>query len=106
MLMSFISPRIALSPITALLNANELAPPLESRSPPVSSLAILPLFPPSLFSPLTARLGRAADWFRALFWKEEMELTLVGLQASGKSTFVDVVACGSVRVPVAYSEAS
>ncbi len=28
-----------------------------------------------------------------------MELTLVGLQASGKSTFVDVVACGSVRRP-------
>ena len=32
------------------------------------------------------------DWIKSLFWKEEMELTLVGLQNSGKSTFVDVIA--------------
>ena len=32
------------------------------------------------------------DWFRSLFWKEEMELTLVGLQYSGKTTFVNVIA--------------
>ena len=25
-------------------------------------------------------LQKALDWFKALFWKEEMELTLVGLQ--------------------------
>eukprot|EP00128_Syssomonas_multiformis_P009735 Colp12_sorted_trinity150504_noHs@28836 len=34
------------------------------------------------------------DWFRSLFWKEEMELTLVGLQNSGKTTFVNVIASG------------
>ncbi|EFA81606.1 ARF-like protein [Heterostelium album PN500] len=26
------------------------------------------------------------NWFRSLFWKQEMELTLVGLQNSGKTT--------------------
>lgn len=35
---------------------------------------------------------RILDWFRSLFWKEEMELTLVGLQNSGKTTFVNVIA--------------
>ncbi|XP_028407882.1 ADP-ribosylation factor-like protein 8B [Dendronephthya gigantea] len=37
---------------------------------------------------------RILDWFRSLFWKEEMELTLVGLQYSGKTTFVNVIASG------------
>ena len=32
------------------------------------------------------------DWLRGLFWKEEMELTLVGLQNSGKTTLVNVLA--------------
>ena len=32
------------------------------------------------------------DWLRSLFWKEEMELTLVGLQNSGKTTLVNVLA--------------
>lgn len=36
--------------------------------------------------------GGRVDWFRSLFWKEEMELTLVGLQNSGKTTFVNVIA--------------
>jgi ADP-ribosylation factor-like protein 8 len=35
---------------------------------------------------------RILDWIRSLFWKEEMELTLVGLQYSGKTTFVNVIA--------------
>ncbi|KNC83734.1 ADP-ribosylation factor-like protein 8B-A [Sphaeroforma arctica JP610] len=34
------------------------------------------------------------DYFMSLFWKEEMELTLVGLQNSGKTTFVNVIASG------------
>eukprot|EP00729_Bicosta_minor_P001483 gene1483-34508_t len=34
------------------------------------------------------------DWFKSLFWKEEMELTLVGLENSGKTTFVNVIASG------------
>mmetsp|Transcript_2111 Transcript_2111/g.4910 ORF Transcript_2111/g.4910 Transcript_2111/m.4910 type:complete len:188 (-) Transcript_2111:75-638(-) len=33
-------------------------------------------------------------WFRSLFWKQEMELTLVGLQNSGKTTFVNVLTNG------------
>jgi ADP-ribosylation factor-like protein 8 len=32
------------------------------------------------------------DWLRGLFFKEEMELTLVGLQNSGKTTLVNVMA--------------
>ena len=36
-------------------------------------------------------LTRVLDWFKSLFWKEEMELTLVGLQYSGKTTFVNVI---------------
>jgi GTPase Era involved in 16S rRNA processing len=32
------------------------------------------------------------EWFRSLFWKQEMELTLVGLQNSGKTTLVNVIA--------------
>ena len=34
---------------------------------------------------------RFFEWLRSLFWKEEMELTLVGLQDSGKTTFVNVM---------------
>jgi ADP-ribosylation factor-like protein 8 len=34
------------------------------------------------------------NWLRSLFWKQEMELTLVGLQASGKTTLVNVIATG------------
>lgn len=41
---------------------------------------------------MLALINRILDWFRALFWKEEMELTLVGLQYSGKTTFVNVIA--------------
>lgn len=46
---------------------------------------------------MLALINRLLDWFKALFWKEEMELTLVGLQYSGKTTFVNVIAvsiCG------------
>lgn len=39
-----------------------------------------------------AFIQKVLDWFRSLFWKEEMELTLVGLQFSGKTTFVNVIA--------------
>lgn len=37
-------------------------------------------------------INKLLDWFKSLFWKEEMELTLVGLQYSGKTTFVNVIA--------------
>uniref|UniRef100_A0A0N4ZBR1 EOG090X0DLH n=1 Tax=Parastrongyloides trichosuri TaxID=131310 RepID=A0A0N4ZBR1_PARTI len=41
---------------------------------------------------MLAMVNRILDWIRSLFWKEEMELTLVGLQYSGKTTFVNVIA--------------
>eukprot|EP00045_Choanoeca_perplexa_P010994 m.114299 g.114299 ORF g.114299 m.114299 type:complete len:185 (-) comp15473_c0_seq2:1540-2094(-) len=40
-------------------------------------------------------VNRLVEWVKSLFWKEEMELTLVGLQNSGKTTFVDVIASGN-----------
>lgn len=41
---------------------------------------------------MIAMINRILDWIKSLFWKEEMELTLVGLQFSGKTTFVNVIA--------------
>eukprot|EP01126_Amoeba_proteus_P024347 TRINITY_DN2453_c0_g1_i2.p1 TRINITY_DN2453_c0_g1~~TRINITY_DN2453_c0_g1_i2.p1 ORF type:complete len:102 (+),score=10.98 TRINITY_DN2453_c0_g1_i2:90-395(+) len=35
------------------------------------------------------------EWLQSLFWSQEMELTLIGLQYSGKSTLVNVIATGS-----------
>ncbi|RNA17830.1 ADP-ribosylation factor 8B [Brachionus plicatilis] len=43
---------------------------------------------------MLALFQKVLDWFKSLFWKEEMELTLVGLQYSGKTTFVNVIASG------------
>lgn len=40
---------------------------------------------------MLALINRILDWFKSLFWKEEMELTLVGLHHSGKTTFVNVI---------------
>ncbi|EAL65747.1 ARF-like protein [Dictyostelium discoideum AX4] len=34
------------------------------------------------------------NFFKSLFWKQEMELTLVGLQGSGKTTLVNVISNG------------
>lgn len=52
-------------------------------------------------------INRLLDWFKSLFWKEEMELTLVGLQYSGKTTFVNVIAvsfyCAAVLANVSTS---
>merc|ERR1711997_442062 len=39
-------------------------------------------------------INKVLEWFKSLFWKEEMELTLVGLQHAGKTTFVNVIASG------------
>lgn len=52
-----------------------------------------------------AIINRILDWFKSLFWKEEMELTLVGLQYSGKTTFVNVIAVSfheGLGVPIIY----
>jgi hypothetical protein len=46
---------------------------------------------------------RILDWFKSLFWKEEMELTLVGLQYSGKTTFVNVIAVSILLSSASWS---
>lgn len=48
---------------------------------------------------MIALFNKLLDWFKALFWKEEMELTLVGLQYSGKTTFVNVIAVSAPGSP-------
>eukprot|EP00743_Colponemidia_sp_Colp-15_P000997 GILK01001102.1.p1 GENE.GILK01001102.1~~GILK01001102.1.p1 ORF type:complete len:194 (+),score=23.94 GILK01001102.1:77-658(+) len=37
---------------------------------------------------------RFISWLKGLFWSQEMELTLVGLQNAGKTTLVNVLATG------------
>jgi ADP-ribosylation factor-like protein 8 len=39
-------------------------------------------------------VDKLLEWLRSLFFKQEMELTLVGLQNAGKTTLVNVVATG------------
>ncbi|KAI4887743.1 hypothetical protein NFI96_017186 [Prochilodus magdalenae] len=51
---------------------------------------------------MIALFTKLLDWFKALFWKEEMELTLVGLQYSGKTTFVNVIALCCPECSVFY----
>lgn len=34
------------------------------------------------------------DWLRSLFFKQEMELSLIGLQGAGKTSLVNVLATG------------
>lgn len=48
---------------------------------------------------MLALINRFLDWVKSLFWKEEMELTLVGLQYSGKTTFVNVIAVSVFIIP-------
>merc|ERR1711871_107935 len=49
-----------------------------------------------LSSPTMSTFRRMYDgflnWLRSLFWKQEMELTMVGLQNAGKTTLVGVFA--------------
>ena len=37
---------------------------------------------------------RFIDWLRSLFFKKELQITILGLQNAGKSTFVNVLATG------------
>lgn len=39
-------------------------------------------------------LGSLWEWLQSLFWQQEMELTLVGLQNAGKTTLVNVLTYG------------
>ncbi|KAL9655231.1 hypothetical protein ABK040_009006 [Willaertia magna] len=36
------------------------------------------------------------DWVKSLFWKQELELTLVGLQNAGKTTLVNTISFGEM----------
>jgi len=40
---------------------------------------------------------RLLNWLRSLFWSQKLEVTLIGLQAAGKTTFVNVLSSGSFR---------
>ncbi|XP_057717637.1 ADP-ribosylation factor-like protein 8 [Corythoichthys intestinalis] len=53
---------------------------------------------------MLALINQLLDWFKSLFWKEEMELTLVGLQYSGKTTFVNVIASDETQIGVMVDE--
>lgn len=55
---------------------------------------------------MIALFNKLLDWFKALFWKEEMELTLVGLQYSGKTTFVNVIAVNLIVVILCVQESA
>eukprot|EP01139_Manchomonas_bermudensis_P005071 Amastigsp_a174610_2034.p2 type:complete len:190 gc:universal Amastigsp_a174610_2034:592-23(-) len=37
------------------------------------------------------------SWIKNLFWKQEMELTLVGLNSAGKTTLVNIISSGEYR---------
>lgn len=47
---------------------------------------------------MMALINRILDWIKSKFWTEEMELTLVGLQCSGKTTFVHVIAVSELDI--------
>ena len=49
-------------------------------------------------------IHKMLDWFKSLFWKEEMELTLVGLQHAGKTTFVNVIASGQFNEVIGLND--
>ena len=40
---------------------------------------------------MLAFFHRISNWLISLFWNEEIEVTLVGLQMSGKTTFINVI---------------
>lgn len=37
------------------------------------------------------------DWVKSLFWKQEMEITLVGLQGAGKTTLLSAISDGKLK---------
>ena len=41
--------------------------------------------------------NKLINWLRQLFWKQELEVTLVGLQGAGKTTFVNVLSGGQFK---------
>lgn len=45
---------------------------------------------------MSAFFRRILDYFRSLFWKQEMEMTLVGLQGAGKTTLLTAITDGKL----------
>lgn len=41
-----------------------------------------------------AWLEKILNWLKSLFWQQELEVTLIGLQNAGKTTFINVVSTG------------
>eukprot|EP01016_Furgasonia_blochmanni_P049926 TRINITY_DN7641_c0_g1_i1.p1 TRINITY_DN7641_c0_g1~~TRINITY_DN7641_c0_g1_i1.p1 ORF type:complete len:251 (+),score=64.17 TRINITY_DN7641_c0_g1_i1:62-754(+) len=48
-----------------------------------------------IFLNMAALLKRFVDWIKSLFWNQELELSIVGLQNAGKTTLVNTMATGS-----------
>ncbi|KAG2393853.1 hypothetical protein C9374_003617 [Naegleria lovaniensis] len=46
---------------------------------------------------MLSALKSILDWFKSLFWKQELELTLVGLQNAGKTTLVNTISFGQMN---------
>jgi len=46
---------------------------------------------------MSGLLQRLLDWLRSLFFKKEMELSLIGLQNAGKTSLVNVIASGGFQ---------
>ncbi|EKF31450.1 ADP-ribosylation factor family, putative [Trypanosoma cruzi marinkellei] len=47
---------------------------------------------------LMGLLAWIVEWIRSLFWQQEMEVTLVGLQGAGKTTFLAAITDGTESV--------
>lgn len=41
---------------------------------------------------------RFLDWLRSLFFKQEMELTIVGIQNAGKTTLLNMITVSTILV--------
>merc|ERR1712070_430716 len=48
----------------------------------------------TMWASIKSKFSSMLAYLRSLFWKQEMEITLVGLQNAGKSTLVNVIANG------------
>jgi ADP-ribosylation factor-like protein 8 len=44
---------------------------------------------------MSSWLASWVDWIKGLFWSKEIEITVVGLQNSGKTSLVSVLAGGA-----------
>ena len=38
-----------------------------------------------------------SDWFKGLFWSKELEISIIGLQNAGKTTFVNTLSTGAFQ---------